>query len=129
MSSFDPNTINQFCYSATVKRVVDGDTVDLLVDLGFDIHHKIRVRLYGVNTPESRTRDLEEKALGLKAKDYVVDWLTRHPEVIIQTMKDKSGKYGRTLGTIWSDAEGTACLNADLLDSGNAVEYFGGART
>jgi len=69
MSSFSPNTINQFCYSAKVKRVVDGDTVDLLVDLGFDIHHKIRVRLYGINTPESRTRDLEEKALGLKAKD------------------------------------------------------------
>ena len=69
MSDSDHTKIERFCYNAKVVRVVDGDTIDLLVDLGFSIHHKVRVRLYGINTPESRTRDLEEKALGLKAKD------------------------------------------------------------
>ena len=58
----------RFWYGATVLGVVDGDTVDLMVDLGFQVHHKIRVRLYGINTPESRTKDLKEKELGLKAK-------------------------------------------------------------
>ena len=120
--------IERFCYNAKVVRVVDGDTLDLMVDLGFSIHHKVRVRLYGINTPESRTRDLEEKALGLQAKDYVVDWLDGHPDIMLQTSKDKAGKYGRILATIWSDGQMTACLNADLLDSGNAVEYFGGKR-
>ena len=69
MSDSDHTKIERFCYNAKVLRVVDGDTIDLMVDLGFSIHHKVRVRLYGINTPESRTRDLEEKALGLKAKD------------------------------------------------------------
>ena len=68
MSDSNHTKIERFCYNAKVVRVVDGDTIDLLVDLGFSIHHKVRVRLYGINTPESRTRDLEEKALGLKAK-------------------------------------------------------------
>ena len=128
MSDSDHTKIKRFCYNAKVVRVVDGDTLDLMVDLGFSIHHKIRVRLNGVNTPESRTRDLAEKALGLKAKDYVVDWLDGHPEIVLETSKDKAGKFGRILATIWSDGEMTACLNKDLIDSGNAVEYFGGNR-
>ena len=128
MSDSDHTKIKRFCYNAKVVRVVDGDTLDLMVDLGFSIHHKIRVRLNGVNTPESRTRDLAEKALGLKANDYVVDWLDGHPEIVLETSKDKAGKFGRILATIWSDGEMTACLNKDLIDSGNAVEYFGGKR-
>ena len=59
--------MERFWYGATVKKVIDGDTIELMVDLGFNIHHKMRVRLYGVNTPESRTKDLAEKELGLKA--------------------------------------------------------------
>jgi micrococcal nuclease len=68
--------MQRFWYGATVLNVVDGDTIDLMIDLGFSIHHKIRVRLYGVNTPESRTKDLAEKELGLKAKSFTKDWLT-----------------------------------------------------
>ena len=60
----------QFWYSARVLKVIDGDTLDVMIDLGFNIHHKARVRLYGVNTPESRTKDLAEKELGMKAKSF-----------------------------------------------------------
>jgi micrococcal nuclease len=115
-------------YKAKVVKVVDGDTVDLLIDLGFSIMHKVRVRLHGVNTPESRTRDLEEKALGLAAKDYVSDWLLKYDQVYVKTIKDKSGKYGRILGYIYSDYELQACLNDDIIDSGHGVVYDGGAR-
>ena len=65
--------MQRFWYGATVLNVVDGDTVDLMIDLGFSIHHKIRVRLYGVNTPESRTKDLAEKELGLKVQERSID--------------------------------------------------------
>ena len=64
--------MERFWYGATVKKVIDGDTIELMVDLGFNIHHKMRVRLYGVNTPESRTKDLAEKELGLKAKKFTI---------------------------------------------------------
>jgi micrococcal nuclease len=118
----------RYFYEAKVDRVVDGDTVDLFIDLGFGIYHKVRVRLYGVNTPESRTTDLVEKAAGLAAKDYVSDWIQGHPSVFIKTVKDNTEKYGRILGYLYSDEKMTACLNDDLIDSGHAVAYFGGAR-
>lgn len=92
----------RFWYGATVLKVVDGDTLDLMVDLGFKIHHKIRVRLYGVNTPESRTRDLQEKALGLKSKSFVEDWITNHKWVFVNTIPDKNDKYGRVLARIYT---------------------------
>lgn len=110
-------------------KVVDGDTVDLMVDLGFNIHHKIRVRLFGVNTPESRTKDLEEKKLGLMAKDFTEDWLDRHRWVFVNTIPNKNDKYGRVLAKIYSseqiDDPRTACLNKDIIESGYAREYFG----
>lgn len=109
--------------------VVDGDTVDLMIDLGFNIHHKIRVRLYGVNTPESRTKDLKEKELGLKAKQFTKDWLTNHKWVYVNTIPDKNDKYGRILAKIYSSddiaATTTACLNTDIIQAGFAREYFG----
>lgn len=118
----------RFFYKAELDRVVDGDTVDLIIDLGFDVFHKVRVRLHGVNAPESRTRDLEEKALGLAAKDYVSNWLSESDEIYIRTMKDGSGKYGRILGYIYNDEDMASCLNADIISNGHGVEYFGGKR-
>jgi micrococcal nuclease len=119
----------RFWYGATPLNTVDGDTIDLMVDLGFDIHKKIRVRLYGVNAPESRTTNKEEKALGLKAKQFTKDWLKANPWVFVNTIPDKNDKYGRVLAKIYSSDDiydtKTVCLNADLINSGLAREYFG----
>jgi hypothetical protein len=82
--------INPYWYTGKVLRVVDGDTVDLMVDLGFSVHHKIRVRLYGINTPESRTKDLAEKAMGLKAKEFTKDWLHNHETVFITDVSSRN---------------------------------------
>ena len=121
--------MSRFFYAARVVRVVDGDTLDVVIDLGFDIHHKQRVRLVGVNTPESRTKDLEEKALGLLAKSYTDDWCVGcGNNVFIHTTKDGTGKFGRLLATVYSDENKTACLNEDLVDSGHAKIYDGGKR-
>lgn len=120
--------MERFFYQAEVVKIIDGDTLDLMVDLGFDIHHKVRVRLYGVNTPESRTSDEEEKVRGLAAKDYVMKWIKESEIIFIQTIKDKTEKYGRVLAKVYSDEKQSACLNDDLIKSGNAVEYFGGKR-
>lgn len=121
--------MQRFWYGATVLGVVDGDTIDLMIDLGFKIHHKIRVRLFGVNTPESRTKDLNEKELGLKAKSFTQDWLTNHKWVFVNTIPDKNDKYGRVLAKIYSSDDienpNTACLNKDIIDSGYAREYYG----
>jgi micrococcal nuclease len=118
----------RYFYKVTLDRVVDGDTVDVIIDLGFDVLHKARIRLYGVNTPETRTRDLEEKELGLKAKSFVQNWLSQSDHFFIQTFKDAGGKYGRILGNIYLDEERAKCLNTDLLDNDHATEYFGGKR-
>lgn len=119
----------QYWYTATVLKVVDGDTLDVMIDLGFNIHHKARVRLYGVNTPESRTKDLAEKEMGLKAKSFTIDWATRHKQVFLKTIAGKDDKYGRILAQIYSDkdvkSEQTACLNEDIVSSGYARAYFG----
>ena len=121
--------MERFWYGAKLLKVIDGDTVDLMVDLGFHIHHKIRVRLYGVNAPESRTKDLAEKELGLKAKKYTEEWLTNHKWVFVNTIPDKNDKYGRVLARIFSsdkiEDSTTACLNTDIIQSGLAREYYG----
>ena len=86
-------------YNCTIRRVVDGDTVDVDIDLGFDMWiHNERVRLFGIDTPESRTRDLEEKKAGLFAKDVVLHYLPEGSKQVLRTHKDKVGKYGRVLG-------------------------------
>tara|TARA_Y100000287_G_C13899540_1_gene199951 strand:- start:67 stop:498 length:432 start_codon:yes stop_codon:yes gene_type:complete len=86
-------------YKCEIIRVVDGDTVDVNIDLGFNTWlWKERIRLKGIDTPESRTRDPEEKKAGLYAKDVVENFLPVGSTQILKTFKDKSGKYGRTLG-------------------------------
>ena len=121
--------INPYWYTGKVLGVVDGDTVDLMVDLGFSVHHKIRVRLYGINTPESRTKDAAEKEMGLKAKEFTKDWFHNHETVFIKTIVDKNEKYGRVLAELYSsgdiEAPTTACLNKDIVSAGYAREYFG----
>ena len=121
-------TPSLYHYRSTVDRVVDGDTIDVILDLGFDISLKERVRLVGINTPESRTRDLEEKARGLAAKDFVCQWLLEEAgnNPIIETLKDKTGKFGRILGRVIND-EGE-CLNDILVAEGHATPYDGGKR-
>jgi len=116
-------------YSATVDRVVDGDTIDVFLDLGFDITLKGRVRFHGMNAPESRTRDAEEKMRGLEAKAYVENWVEGHNgKIIIQTSLDERGKFGRILGRILCPDDECDCLNDDMIKYGYAEPYFGGAR-
>ncbi len=119
----------RFWYGAKPLKAIDGDTIDLLVDLGFSIHFKMRVRLYGVNTPESRTKDLAEKELGMKAKKFTEDWLVGRDWVFVNTIPDKNDKYGRVLARIYSSDKinepTTACLNLDIIQSGYAREYYG----
>lgn len=121
--------MERFWYGARVLNVVDGDTIDLMIDLGFKIHHNIRVRLYGVNTPESRTKDAAEKEMGLKAKSFTKDWLDGHQWVFVNTIPDKNDKYGRILAKIYSSDQindpKTACLNTDIIQAGFAREYHG----
>jgi micrococcal nuclease len=116
--------LNPWIYKAEIKKVVDGDTFDIVIDLGFDTLRKGRVRLYGVNTPESRTTNLEEKKLGLAAKEFTDQWLTAsNHKVTIETIIDKNEKYGRILAKVYN--ESGACLNTDIVASGLAREYFG----
>ena len=116
-----------FHYGATVDRIVDGDTIDVVLDLGVDIQLKGRVRFHGINAPESRTRDAVEKEAGLAAKRYVEDWCSAlEGKVIIQTSLDDRGKFGRILGRILND-EGE-CLNDEMVSLGHAKPYHGGKR-
>ena len=110
-------------YRCQIIRVVDGDTVDIDIDLGFGVWmRKQRVRLYGVDTPESRTRDLEEKKYGLLAKNFVKKHMPVKSWQTLRTKKDKHGKFGRILGEF---LVGYGTLNQLLIDSHNAVEYTG----
>ena len=108
-------------YKCDITRVVDGDTVDAEIDLGFDIIFKSRIRLYGIDTPESRTRDKDEKARGLMSKEYLIDELSKG-QVVIKTHKDKKGKFGRVLGEMYV---GDRNINLMMVDDFLAVEYKG----
>tara|TARA_R110001606_G_scaffold2647_3_gene11477 strand:- start:269 stop:700 length:432 start_codon:yes stop_codon:yes gene_type:complete len=113
-----------FCYNATVVRVVDGDTIRLDIDLGFDIVlNNQSVRLYRVDTPECRTRDLKEKAAGLLSKSVVKGFVDQGSKVVIKTSLDTKGKFGRILGTIITD--NGININEHLIDNNYAVEYYG----
>ena len=110
-------------YRCKVVHIVDGDTVDVDIDLGFGVWmKKQRIRLYGIDTPESRTRDLEEKKYGLMAKQFVLDHLPIGSTQTLRTRKDGVGKYGRILGEF---VVGDTTLNQMLIDAHNAVAYFG----
>jgi len=108
-----------------VVKVVDGDTIDVIIDLGFDLSKKERVRLAGIDTPESRTRDLDEKKLGLEAKEHLSTNLSNAKQLMISTEKD--GKYGRMLGTIHINDD-IVSMNQQMIDKGYAWEYDGGTK-
>jgi micrococcal nuclease len=112
-------------YVRKVENVVDGDTIDVLIDLGFDILFQSRVRLAGIDTPESRTKDLKEKALGLESKEYLKKHLKDAKSVVIKTEKmDSSEKYGRILGWVYINGD-TVSLNDMMINDGYAWGYLG----
>ena len=121
-----------YTYKIKLDRIIDGDTIDAHIDLGFDISVKKRIRFMGINTPESRTRDLEEKARGLAAKDRLKAILERAKT--IQQTSHGVGKYGRCLGELNVDVvDGKECLtlvnvNELLIKEGHAIAYDGGKR-
>jgi micrococcal nuclease len=115
-----------------INRVLDGDTIDVTIDLGFDLFKKERVRIAGVDTPEKRTRDLEEKALGLDAtewmKKHLEDTIAGDEELTIRTeLVGGMGKYGRLLGWLYV-GEDTVSLNEQMITEGYAWEYDGGTK-
>ena len=123
------------CYNfrvTKIKKVLDGDTIDVVIDLGFDLAKTERVRIAGVDTPEKRTRDLEEKALGLDATNWLKEKLNEtikgDQELTIRTeLVGGTGKYGRLLGWLYvGDSE--VSLNKQMIAEGYAWEYDGGAK-
>ena len=120
-------------YNAMCTRVVDGDTVDAMIDLGFGVHVKKRIRLAGINAPESRTRDKQEKILGLAAKDRLIAMM-EGADNKFELESQELGKYGRVLGKLHIDKlDGKdlitkTCVNDCLVKEGYATEYDGGKR-
>ena len=123
------------CYNfrvTKINRVVDGDTIDVTIDLGFDLYKKERVRIAGVDTPEKRTRDKEEKALGIDATNWLKDKLTEtikgDEELVIRTeLKGGVGKYGRLLGWLYVGDDDFS-LNEQMITEGYAWSYDGGTK-
>ena len=123
------------CYNFRVieiNRVVDGDTIDVTIDLGFDLYKKERVRIAGVDTPEKRTRNLEEKELGIDATNWLKEKLdgaiAGDDELTIRTeLVGGVGKYGRLLGWLYI-GDGNVSLNEQMIDEGYAWEYDGGTK-
>jgi len=112
-------------YVKKVENVVDGDTIDVIIDLGFDILFASRVRLAGIDTPESRTKDAKEKALGLESKEYLKKHLKDAKSVAIKTEKmNSSEKYGRILGWVYINGD-TESLNDKMINDGYAWGYLG----
>ena len=116
--------MDKHIYSAKVVRVVDGDTADAMIDLGFDTWVKKRIRFFGVDTWESRTRNLEEKKKGLAPKDYVKDLLQNSDEGKFLLKSHGVGKYGRVLGELFVKGSEKS-VNELLKDNGHAYEYHG----
>tara|TARA_R110000851_G_scaffold75832_2_gene167016 strand:- start:885 stop:1340 length:456 start_codon:yes stop_codon:yes gene_type:complete len=118
-----------FEYPCKIVKVIDGDTADVDIDLGFGVWlKKQRIRFYGIDTPESRTSDKEEKVYGIMAKDFVKSYIPKGSSQVLRTHKDGKGKYGRILGEFVvfdgaTDRETT--VNQLLIDTHNAVAYFG----
>jgi len=112
----------------SVGRVVDGDTIDADIDLGFDISLTKRIRLAGIDTPESRTRDLDEKKLGLDAKNWLKHRLEDANDIIIRTeLPDSTEKYGRIIGNLYINGEEVS-LNNQMITEGYALPYDGGTK-
>ena len=121
-------SVKMYTYSADVVKIIDGDTIDVNIHLGFNvILYKQRIRLMGIDTPESRTRNLEEKKRGLISKQYVVDKCPVGSRIVIESLD--GGKFGRILGNIWEtghEAHPDTSINKRMIADGFAVEYFGG---
>ena len=123
------------CYNFRVTEIVkvlDGDTIDVIIDLGFDLYKKERVRIAGVDTPEKRTRDLEEKALGEDATNWLIEQLdgaiAGEDDLVIRTeLVGGMGKYGRLLGWLYIGDE-TVSINEKMIEQGYAWEYDGGTK-
>ena len=123
------------CYNfrvVEINRVLDGDTIDVTIDLGFDLFKKERVRVAGVDTPEKRTRDLEEKALGIEATNWLKEKLegavAGDDDLVIRTeLVGGVGKYGRLLGWLYI-GDGDLSLNEAMIDEGYAWAYDGGTK-
>ena len=114
--------MNPHIYRADITRVVDGDTCDVTLHLGFDILYKGRVRLTGIDTPESRTRDLEEKKFGLASKEYFKEWVAKYDSVLVESTE--KGKFGRILGRIYNP-DMSECYNDKSIEAHQAVPYNG----
>ena len=125
----DVERVSVYEYKCKIVRVVDGDTVDVDIDLGFGVWmHKERIRLHGIDTPESRTRDLEEKKYGLLAKEQIRFFLPEGSMQTLVTVSDKAGKFGRILGKFKifdskNDCETT--INDWMIQEHHAAPYFG----
>ena len=119
--------INKYEYSAKLDRVVDGDTCDALIDLGFDTWVKKRIRFKGIDTWESRTRDLDEKKKGLAAKEFTKNLLENSDDGKFALRSHGVGKYGRVLGELFVKGE-TKSLNDLLIENGHAYKYEGGKK-
>jgi len=123
------------CYNfrvVKINKVVDGDTIDVTIDLGFDLTKKERVRVAGIDTPEKRTRDLEEKALGIDATNWLKEKLTNtirgDDELVIRTeLRGGVGKYGRLLGWLYI-GESNVSINEQMIQLGYAWAYDGGTK-
>ena len=114
-------------YKCTIDRVVDGDTVDATLDLGFSVLYNSRVRLFGIDTPESRTRNKDEKSRGKLAAKFLSDAIEKADTVIIRTeLRDSRGKFGRVLGTIVCDG---VDINNAMVENYMAAKYFGQNKT
>lgn len=112
-------------YVREVKSVVDGDTIDVVIDLGFNILFEQRVRMAGIDTPESRTKDKFEKSLGIESKEYLKKHLKDAKSIVIKTEKmDSSEKYGRILGWVYINGD-TVSLNDMMINDGYAWGYMG----
>lgn len=120
-------------YNCTVLKVVDGDTVDVDINLGFGIvYANQRIRLYGIDTPESRTRDLEEKKYGLMAKEYVLNYMPVGSKQIIVTELDNKGKFGRILGKFKmydTKEDRQSFLHEIMIREHIGVAYFGQSKS
>jgi len=117
-----------YTYKAKLDRVIDGDTIDVNMDLGFDISVHKRIRLAGIDTPESRTRDLEEKKRGLASKARLIELLDKG-DLVVESQE--VGKYGRVLGVLHVYPENLSLpinINDTLVEEGFAVEYHGGKK-
>ena len=114
-------------YRCKIVKIIDGDTVDVDIDLGFGVWmHKERIRLYGIDTPESRTRDLDEKKYGLIAKGWIEKFMPVGSMQTLITQKDKSGKFGRILGKFRvNDGHYDIILNDWMISNHHAVAYYG----